>query len=614
MSLCRIARVFGNGLLGTVLVSSLALVQGCTDRRAVTKNSPPSSADAGREAKAAPTTAIPVSPSLDAAAAAAANGAPPDAGPYTGPLLAALFMQTPIMSDMEWPLPEGSTRRDPAREGVKRIGYMRRGAKAPVMPEAHKKPNCLEGWYELLAGGFVCGRYASLDMNHPRVKLAPHLPIMDAPLPYQYGYNLTHGAPLYRTIPSREERMTYEPWLSAKAKKRAIEEDNPYDNLDAGAQASSDSVQSSVRGPAIALATPTDPLGIGTDPVDAGIPWYLREHDGGKPQVTLDELRGEGPIVRRMVRGFYLALDKQEKVENGTKWWKNTEGFVVPFDRVFVNDSISRFHGVWMNEPMPGPALAVPVPPQPLGDAGVTMLEDGGYPEPSVKLPTKLPIGFILWRGHRYMPSKDGSRMVPTGDPLPRFTAVGLTGKKIRSGGFSYSETDDGWWMRQSEGRITEPSAMPKELKPGEKWIDVSLDTQTLVAFEGETPVFATLVSTGKKDKIDKEKNHETKPGTFRIREKHIAATMDGDVASDGPYSIEDVPWIMYFNGSIALHGAFWHSNFGNTRSHGCVNLSPLDARALFFWTEPSMPTGWHGVWSTGEKPGTLVVVHGETK
>ncbi|HEX7665661.1 MAG TPA: L,D-transpeptidase, partial [Polyangiaceae bacterium] len=105
---------------------------------------------------------------------------------------------------------------------------------------------------------------------------------------------------------------------------------------------------------------------------------------------------------------------------------------------------------------------------------------------------------------------------------------------------------------------------------------------------------------------------HETKPGIFRIREKHIAATMDGDVASDGPYSIEDVPWIMYFNGSIALHGAFWHTAFGSMKSHGCVNMAPLDARAMFAWTDPPLPEGWHGVWATPEHPGTRVIVHDE--
>jgi lipoprotein-anchoring transpeptidase ErfK/SrfK len=164
--------------------------------------------------------------------------------------------------------------------------------------------------------------------------------------------------------------------------------------------------------------------------------------------------------------------------------------------------------------------------------------------------------------------------------------------------------------MKASEGTKTRPGDPPKDLKEGEKWIDVNLKTQTLVAFEGTRPVFATAVSTGLEDKVDKEKDHHTPPGAFRVREKHIAATMDGDVASDGPYSIEDVPWIMYFNGSYALHGAFWHNNFGRTKSHGCVNLAPQDAKALFKWTEPQLPEGWHGVMSTPEKPGTRVVVH----
>jgi lipoprotein-anchoring transpeptidase ErfK/SrfK len=138
----------------------------------------------------------------------------------------------------------------------------------------------------------------------------------------------------------------------------------------------------------------------------------------------------------------------------------------------------------------------------------------------------------------------------------------------------------------------------------------VNLTTQTLVAFEGDKPVYVTLVSTGKKNKEEPEKDHATPTGSFRIREKHIAATMDGDVASDGPYSIEDVPWIMYFKGSYALHGAFWHSNFGREKSHGCVNLSPEDARQLFGWTEPQLPETWHGVLATEQKPGTRVVVH----
>ena len=80
---------------------------------------------------------------------------------------------------------------------------------------------------------------------------------------------------------------------------------------------------------------------------------------------------------------------------------------------------------------------------------------------------------------------------------------------------------------------------------------------------------------------------------------------MDGDgPAGDLPYSIQDVPYVQYYDGSYALHGAFWHNNFGREQSHGCVNLSPTDAKHLFFWSEPSLPRGWHGVWSSSKRKG----------
>jgi hypothetical protein len=66
----------------------------------------------------------------------------------------------------------------------------------------------------------------------------------------------------------------------------------------------------------------------------------------------------------------------------------------------------------------------------------------------------------------------------------------------------------------------------------------------------------------------------------------------------------------MYFQGSYALHGAFWHDAFGNMRSHGCVNLSPEDARTLFAWADPQLPPGWHGVFSKDENTGSRVVIH----
>jgi len=546
------------------------------------------------------------SPTLNSGAASDAGAhahkdAAPAAPAYDGPYIGALFLQTPVMSDMEWPKEDKKTGE---KSGAVRLGYIRQGQKVPVIAEAHPKGNCKEGWYELVQGGFVCGKYASLDMNHPRIKLAPHAPDMGSSLPYQYGYNVANGTPLYRQIPSREERLAIEPWLAPKkaAKTRRSKDDDAAsgDELDAGvAQAAS--ILTNAK-----QVLPSNEQ-TGSDIGDAGVPWYLREYDGGKPQVTLDDLRGEGPVARRMVKGFFLALDRDFGAGGG-RWWKTTGSLIAPFERVMVYKQASDFHGVWLDEASL-PALGI------TGDAGPHDRTDraAGVKKDILDLAkpnSKAQIGIItMYKSKKYIVSTS-KKAVTTGDPISRHSVLRLTGESVTINSATYDETDDGWWMKASEGTKTKPGEPPKDLKPGEKWIDVSTSAQTLVAYEGDKPVFATAVSTGLVDHSDKEKDHHTPPGTFRIREKHIAATMDGDVASDGPYSIEDVPWIMYFNGSYALHGAFWHNNFGRTKSHGCVNLAPQDAKAVFAWTEPKLPEGWHGVMSTSEKPGTRVVVH----
>ena len=175
-------------------------------------------------------------------------------------------------------------------------------------------------------------------------------------------------------------------------------------------------------------------------------------------------------------------------------------------------------------------------------------------------------------------------------------------------GGKAYMITADRMLIRKDHLLIPEPQALPKGLEPWERWIDVSLSKQLLVAYEGTRPVYTTLVSTGRKG--SKEEPYDTPTGRWRINSKHISTTMDGNSASDGNYSIQDVPWTMFFFGSYALHGAFWHKGFGAVRSHGCVNLGPSDARWLFLWTTPFLPEGWHGVNATDESPGSTVIVH----
>jgi len=147
-------------------------------------------------------------------------------------------------------------------------------------------------------------------------------------------------------------------------------------------------------------------------------------------------------------------------------------------------------------------------------------------------------------------------------------------------------------------------SAPPEGVAADEPWIDVHLPSQTLVAYRGARPVFATVVSSGRPYR-----DRETPTGEFRIWIKLAMATMDdiGNNDSGLDYSVESVPWVQYFEGSKAFHAAFWHDAFGARVSHGCVNLSPRDAQWLFDFTHPSLPDGWVSVRPTAGEPGTRV-------
>ena len=106
----------------------------------------------------------------------------------------------------------------------------------------------------------------------------------------------------------------------------------------------------------------------------------------------------------------------------------------------------------------------------------------------------------------------------------------------------------------------------------GEKWIDVNLSTQTIVAYQGQTAVYSARVSTGLW-------GTPTVVGTYAVYAKYVSAPMSGP-----GYYLPNVPHTMYFYRGYAIHGAYWHNNFGTPMSHGCVNLSLPDAEWFYYW------------------------------
>jgi LysM repeat protein len=104
------------------------------------------------------------------------------------------------------------------------------------------------------------------------------------------------------------------------------------------------------------------------------------------------------------------------------------------------------------------------------------------------------------------------------------------------------------------------------------KWIDIRLASQSLVAYEGQQPVYWATVSTGTS-------RTPTPKGSFRIYSKLRSGTMAGP-----GYRLPNVPYIMNFYGGYAMHGTYWHNNFGYPMSHGCVNMKISDAQWLYNW------------------------------
>jgi lipoprotein-anchoring transpeptidase ErfK/SrfK len=171
--------------------------------------------------------------------------------------------------------------------------------------------------------------------------------------------------------------------------------------------------------------------------------------------------------------------------------------------------------------------------------------------------------------------------------------------------GGRWYELVDGGFVRARDIRRFEPVAAltgDEVVAADEIWVDVELDQQVLTVMRGTTPIYATLISSGLKG--------PTPRGLFRIGEKHAFGSMSSRPGAAEAYAVEAVPYVQYIHDNIALHGAYWHDRFGFRISHGCVNLSPRDARHVYSLTGPHARSGWEDVYEDDGDLGTRVRIH----
>jgi hypothetical protein len=113
----------------------------------------------------------------------------------------------------------------------------------------------------------------------------------------------------------------------------------------------------------------------------------------------------------------------------------------------------------------------------------------------------------------------------------------------------------------------------------GEVWIDINLSSQYMVVYQGNTSIMETYISSGRP-------GFDTPTGTFFINLKNGTQDMEGVLGGEY-YNVSSVPSVMYFTDvGHAIHGAYWHSNFGAVMSHGCINV-PVDLAAWLYEITP---------------------------
>ncbi len=446
------------------------------------------------------------------------------------------------------------------------IGYMRRGSRFRAGERVPGR-GCAQGWHEVPGGGYVCrGDGYKVGRQPQSFEPSPQPPSLEDALPYAYAFTPRTSVAQFWHLPSELEERTVAGILSAIEAAEAAPRTAPAVPPEAVAEAA-DVEAPPPPGQSPAGEESADPHDDAEETAAAAAEGEAKAGDAvaaaAPATPPADPLALPDYVRMRMRRGFYLSVDGRES-DGARRFVRTVRGGYVRED-----------------------ALTPNVPPS---HRGVVL--GGAY---------RLPIAFVhLGGAHRLRRDPSTGQLRPNGQ-FERHTPLVLADTLERAG-TRYFVTPRGDVVRETGVRVASVRERPEGVGPTERWVHVRLSQQTLVAYEGDRPVFATTVSTGRP-------GFETPTGLFRIESKHVSTTMDDLHDPESPYSIEDVPWTMYFTGNFALHGAFWHDSFGRVRSHGCVNLAPADARFLFQWTEPMLPASWHGVFARAGEPGTIVLI-----
>jgi hypothetical protein len=431
------------------------------------------------------------------------------------------------------------------------IGFLWFGSSVRLREaEPRSGPGCAGLWHGVEPRGYVCvdDRRATLDPDHPVVRgVTPHSPQLASAWPHRYGESIDLRR--YAELPSERTQRARE-WYYREH------------------QALLTRARAGVASTAL--------LGIDLDLPEGG-------------ELVLPTLPRNLQLDRDRLQARSTVAWSREQLHAGRSFLLSADLKWVPKDRVRVYPTVT-FEGVHLGRQ------------------------------------ARLPLAFFRERERPSHRLRADGRFERAEHVFTRLSWVELSGRSEQQGQDTYLETRHaGLFVRESDAVVprlaattpwgTALDAPPEAAAPGRRgrstWIEVSIFGGWLLAYEGQTPVFATLVSAGRggapQGQRDAVETASTPVGRFKITGKFATATM----VSPTDLVHSDVPWAQNFSGPHALHAAYWHDGWGELRSGGCLNVSPADGRWLFQeFSEPRIPDGWHGVrWLPSLEPATSLII-----
>ena len=262
---------------------------------------------------------------------------------------------------------------------------------------------------------------------------------------------------------------------------------------------------------------------------------------------SVDDLRAHAEPERQLARGDTIALADVTEQFEGNGYYVTVDAKVVPMAGTKLVEKYSEWQGIALTD-------------------------------------VKLPFGWVTPQKAALFDAPKGKKV---GDVERRARLEILEEASV--GNARWLRVGDAQWIKSGDMNEVRQTTRPAGTGVHAQWFDVDLGEQVVVAYSNDTPVYATITSSGR------EPNH-TPLGNYPVWGKATAITMKSQEYDDVPYYVNKVPWVMFFQAHNALHGAYWHDRFGVKKSHGCVNLAPKDARAIFDWLEPALPAGWTSV------------------